>query len=140
MSERAATGTRRCAINPIIDREDEGMEITPAPVKKRVLVVGGGPGGLYAAYTAARRGIDVLLCEKEERVGGILKSEEVLPFKQDAPASVCLYLAMAYQPRDGCARRASSSKARPGSENIPQTAAKEQGTSFYPPIYLYDIK
>ena len=51
MSERAATGTRRCAINPIIGREDEGMEITPAPVKKRVLVVGGGPGGLYAAYT-----------------------------------------------------------------------------------------
>ena len=83
MSERAATGTRRCAINPIIGREDEGMEITPAPVKKRVLVVGGGPGGLYAAYTAARRGHDVLLCEKEERVGGILKSEEVLPFKQE---------------------------------------------------------
>ena len=83
MSERAATGTRRCAINPIIGREDEGMEITPAPVKKRVLVVGGGPGGLYAAYTAARRGHDVLLCEKEDRVGGILKSEEVLPFKQE---------------------------------------------------------
>ena len=83
MSERAATGTRRCAINPIIGREDEGMEIIPAPVKKRVLIAGGGPGGLYAAYTAARRGHDVLLCEKEDRVGGILKSEEILPFKQE---------------------------------------------------------
>ncbi len=83
MSERAATGTRRCAINPIIGREDEGMEITPAPVKKSVLIAGGGPGGLYAAYTAAKRGHNVLLCEKEDRVGGILKSEEVLPFKQE---------------------------------------------------------
>ena len=83
MSERAATSTRRCAINPIIGREDEGMEIVPAAQKKRVLIAGGGPGGLYAAYTAARRGHDVLLCEKEDRVGGILKSEEVLPFKQE---------------------------------------------------------
>ncbi len=83
MSERAATGTRRCAINPVIGREDEGMEISPAPVKKRVLIVGGGPGGLWAAYTAARRGHDVLLCEKEDEVGGILKSEQVLPFKQE---------------------------------------------------------
>ena len=83
MSERAATSTRRCAINPIIGREDEGMEIQPAPFKKRVLIAGGGPGGLYAAYTAARRGHEVLLCEKEDEVGGILKSEQVLPFKQE---------------------------------------------------------
>ncbi len=83
MSERAATSTRRCAVNPIIGREDEGMEILPAGTKKRVLIAGGGPGGLYAAYTAARRGHDVLLCEKTDRVGGILKSEEILPFKKE---------------------------------------------------------
>ena len=83
MSERAATGTRRCAVNPIIGREDEGMEILPASTKKRVLIAGGGPSGLYAAYTAARRGHNVLLCEKTDCVGGILKSEEILPFKKE---------------------------------------------------------
>lgn len=83
MAERAATSTRRCTVNPLIGRELEGDEIQPAPVKKKVLVAGGGPGGLYAAYTAARRGHQVVLCEKEKEVGGILKSEQALPFKYE---------------------------------------------------------
>lgn len=83
MAERAATSTRRCTVNPLIGREMEGDEVQPAPVKKKVLVAGGGPGGLYAAYTAARRGHSVILCEKEEELGGILKSEQALPFKHE---------------------------------------------------------
>lgn len=83
MAERAATSTRRCTVNPLIGREMEGDEIHPAPVKKKVLVAGAGPGGLYAAYTAARRGHQVILCEKESETGGILKSEQALPFKQE---------------------------------------------------------
>ncbi|MDD6283298.1 MAG: FAD-dependent oxidoreductase [Oribacterium sp.] len=83
MAERAATSTRRCTVNPLIGREMEGDEVQLAPVKKKVLVVGGGPGGLYAAYTAARRGHQVILCEKEKEVGGILKSEQALPFKYE---------------------------------------------------------
>ena len=81
MAERAATATRRCTVNPLIGRELEGDVVYPAPVKKKVLVAGGGPGGLYAAYTAARRGHQVILCEKEAEVGGILKSEQALSFK-----------------------------------------------------------
>ena len=83
MAERAATSTRRCTVNPLIGRECEGDEVTPALVKKKVLVAGGGPGGLYAAYTAARRGHHVVLCEKENELGGILKSEQALPFKYE---------------------------------------------------------
>jgi 2,4-dienoyl-CoA reductase-like NADH-dependent reductase (Old Yellow Enzyme family)/thioredoxin reductase len=83
MAERAATGTRRCTVNPLIGRELDGTEVQPAPVKKKVVVVGGGPGGLYAAYTAARRGHQVILMEKEGEVGGILKSEQAIPFKKE---------------------------------------------------------
>lgn len=83
MAERAATGTRRCTVNPLIGRELDGVEIQPAPVKKKVLVAGGGPGGLYAAYTAARRGHRVILCEKEGTLGGILRGEQAIPFKYE---------------------------------------------------------
>ena len=83
MAERAATATRRCTVNPLIGREMDGVTVPPAPVKKKVLVAGGGPGGLYAAYTAARRGHEVILCEKEAELGGILKSEQAIPFKHE---------------------------------------------------------
>lgn len=83
MAERAMTSTRRCTVNPLIGREIEGCEVHPAPEKKKVLIAGGGPGGLYAAYTAARRGHQVILCEKESEIRGILKSEQAIPFKHE---------------------------------------------------------
>ena len=83
MAERAATATRRCTVNPLIGRELEGWEVSKAPEKKKVLVVGGGPGGLKAAHTAALRGHQVVLMEQESEVGGILKSEQAIPFKYE---------------------------------------------------------
>ena len=59
------------------------MEVAPAHKKKKVLVVGAGVAGLKAAVTAAQRGHKVILCEKTDKVGGILKSEQAIPFKYE---------------------------------------------------------
>ena len=56
-----------CAVNPCVGRE---CELSPAPEKKRVTVVGGGPGGLYAAWACAVRGHQVTLVEKASELGG----------------------------------------------------------------------
>ena len=56
-----------CAVNPCVGRE---CELSPAAEKKRVTVVGGGPGGLYAAWACAVRGHQVTLVEKASELGG----------------------------------------------------------------------
>ena len=56
-----------CAVNPCVGRE---TEIVPAETSKNVVVVGGGPGGLYAAYILALRGHKVTLLEKNQVLGG----------------------------------------------------------------------
>lgn len=83
MAERPTTGTRRCTVNPLIGRECEGMEVRPAAVKKKVVVVGGGVAGMKAALTAAQRGHRVILLEKSDALGGILKSEQAISFKYE---------------------------------------------------------
>ena len=83
MAERPTTGTRRCTVNPLIGRECEGMDVKPAAKSKKVLIVGGGVAGMKAAVTAAQRGHKVILCEKSDALGGILKSEQAIPFKYE---------------------------------------------------------
>lgn len=56
-----------CALNPCVGKE---AELVPAEVTKKVVVVGGGPAGLYAAYLCALRGHDVVLLEKNSELGG----------------------------------------------------------------------
>ena len=83
MAERPTTGTRRCTVNPLIGRECEGLELVPTAKSKKVYVAGGGVAGMEAALTAARRGHQVTLFEKSDALGGILKSEQAIPFKYE---------------------------------------------------------
>jgi 2,4-dienoyl-CoA reductase (NADPH2) len=61
---------RHCRINASFGREQ--YEVEKAAVKKKVLVVGGGPSGMQTARVAAMRGHDVTLFEKGHYLGGSL--------------------------------------------------------------------
>jgi len=85
MSCFASTGATRhfhCAINPETGHELEYRALLPVKEKKKVLVAGGGVGGMEAALTAARRGHSVVLCEKGPKLGGVLLCEDAVPFKK----------------------------------------------------------
>lgn len=73
----------QCAVNPTVGTEHLFREPPPPAEKKRVLVAGGGPAGMTAAATAARRGHQVLLCERSDRLGGLLNHADADPGKQD---------------------------------------------------------
>ncbi len=71
-----------CTVNPQTGMERE-LTIQPALQKKSVLVIGGGPAGLEAAWVAALRGHKVTLWEKSGELGGNLIPASVPEFKAD---------------------------------------------------------
>jgi len=71
-----------CALNPEISDESEQKYERLVPKQKKVLIAGGGVAGMEAAITCARRGHEVILCEKSGRLGGILRCEDNVPFKK----------------------------------------------------------
>jgi pyruvate/2-oxoglutarate dehydrogenase complex dihydrolipoamide dehydrogenase (E3) component len=75
-----------CSVNPLLAREERlgfGEDLGTAPVKKRVLVVGGGPSGMEAAITASTRGHEVFLAEESDALGGLLKFSDHDSLKED---------------------------------------------------------
>jgi len=74
----------QCLMNPRTGRESlEEYRIEPASRPKRVLVAGGGPGGMEAARVAALRGHRVVLCERSRRLGGQAALAAVPPTREE---------------------------------------------------------
>jgi 2,4-dienoyl-CoA reductase-like NADH-dependent reductase (Old Yellow Enzyme family)/thioredoxin reductase len=75
-------GRVECLVNPVLGREKE-MAFYPTKTPKKVMVIGGGPGGLNVAWVAARRGHDVHLFEKQSILGGQLLLGSVTDYKKE---------------------------------------------------------
>ena len=69
-----------------IESPRTGRESVPLPAPRRrstVVVVGGGPGGLQTAVTAAERGHRVVLFERLDRLGGQVQTAASVPARAE---------------------------------------------------------
>lgn len=109
LNEFVEGGHPQCAVNPRTGFESQLPEIpAPAETKKKIAVVGAGPGGVIAAITASRRGHDVDLYEKTDKIGGRIIAGSVAKIKFDVD-NYRLYL-----------------------EHLVEEAQKEDNFNYYP--------
>lgn len=71
-----------CTYNAIAGHEGE-YKITKAGKSKKIVVVGGGPGGMEAARVLALRGHHVTLYEKSHQLGGQLRYAFIPPGREE---------------------------------------------------------
>ncbi|HUQ75294.1 MAG TPA: NADPH-dependent 2,4-dienoyl-CoA reductase [Burkholderiales bacterium] len=79
-----------CVVNPRAGRETS-LVLRPVSRAKKIAVVGGGPAGLICAATAAERGHNVTLFERDPQLGGQFNLAKVIPGKQEFAESVAYY-------------------------------------------------
>lgn len=75
----AGLGTS-CALNPAAMQEEK-YKITPAEMKKKIAIIGGGIGGMEVARICAMRGHMVTLYEKSDVLGGVFTAAAAPDFK-----------------------------------------------------------
>jgi len=71
-----------CTYNAMVGHEGE-YKITKAGKPKKVVVVGGGPGGMEAARVLALKGHNVTLYEKNNQLGGQLRYAYIPPGREE---------------------------------------------------------
>jgi 2,4-dienoyl-CoA reductase-like NADH-dependent reductase (Old Yellow Enzyme family)/thioredoxin reductase len=71
-----------CAVNPLTCNEYRYGDLEPDTAGHKVVVVGGGPGGMMAAETLAKRGVKVTLIDRQESLGGTVNLAKLPPLKE----------------------------------------------------------
>ena len=70
-----------CMVNPLVGKESEGTGTSDTP--RKIVVIGGGVGGMLAAWVSAARGHEVILLEKSGTLGGQMRLAAYPPGKGD---------------------------------------------------------
>ncbi len=76
-----ASHIARCALDPTVMQSDK-YKIIPAKTVKNIAVVGGGIGGMEAAMVLSRRGHNVTLYEKTDKLGGVFIAAAAPSYKE----------------------------------------------------------
>jgi len=71
-----------CAVNPLTCNEYRYGDLEPDTCGHKAVVVGGGPGGMSAAETLAKRGVKVTLIDRQETLGGTVNLAKLPPLKE----------------------------------------------------------